>query len=98
MSPRWPPARRLFFDYGVSPQVFGWRLRFILFLLRRRVARIGEPWKTFFLPAELAADLRRLGYQRVEDFGAKELNLRYCARRADGLRLGSTARIAVAGG
>jgi len=87
----------ILFDYGVSPKVFSWRMRFFLFLLRRRVASIGEPWKTFFLPAELAADLRRLGYTSIEDFGAKELNPRYCTNRTDGLRLGPTARIAVAG-
>lgn len=85
------------FDYGVSPKVFSWRMRFLLFLLRRRVAWIGEPWKTFFLPSQLADDLRRLGYRTIEDFGAKDLNPRYCAHRADGLRLGPTARIAVAG-
>lgn len=92
-----PRGTEIVFDYGVSPQVFSWRMRFFLFLLRRRVAWIGEPWKTFFLPSQLAAELRRLGFRSVEDFGASELNPRYCANRADGLQLGRTARIAVAG-
>lgn len=57
------------------------------------VAAVGEPWRSTFEPAELAAELRRLGFDRVEDFGPEAAFERYCRDRADGLRPGSLARL-----
>ncbi len=39
----------------------------------QRVAAIGEPWRTFFAPDELGAELRRLGFDEVEDLDGREL-------------------------
>jgi hypothetical protein len=49
------------------------------------MAAIGEPWLTHFDPAELAVELRRLGFDRLEDLGPAEIARRfYGAPRPDG--------------
>ena len=40
----------------------------------RQVAAAGEPWHTFFSPAQLQGELRRLGFATVRDFGRDEIN------------------------
>jgi hypothetical protein len=55
---------------------------------------MGEPFRLFFRPADLAATTRRLGFAELEDVGREELNARYLSDRADGLRLrGGIGRI-----
>jgi O-methyltransferase involved in polyketide biosynthesis len=67
---------------------FSWFRRFAVDAMARRVAKAGEPFQLFFDPAKLANELRRLGFNQVEDLGADELNERYFKDRADQLRLG----------
>lgn len=55
--------------------------------LAARVAAIGEPFRSAFDPAELAAELRRAGFSEAEDLGAEALDSRYLRGRADGLSL-----------
>ena len=57
--------------------------------LSKRVANLGEPFRLFFEPIELIARLRQIGFSRVEDLGRDEMNARYFAGRADGLRVKS---------
>jgi hypothetical protein len=52
------------------------------------VAAAGEPFQTFFVPAELEAELRRIGFVSFEDLGTEEINERYLKDRSDGLRAG----------
>jgi O-methyltransferase involved in polyketide biosynthesis len=52
------------------------------------VAAAGEPFQTFFEPAELESELRRMGFASFEDLGTEEINARYFSGRADGLRAG----------
>jgi len=61
--------------------------------LLKRVAAAGEPWKTFFEPRALAAELRALGLTELEDLGPEELNARFFAERSDGLRTGALGRV-----
>src|SRR5947209_1638529 len=42
---------------------------------------------TYFDPAPLTRDLRRIGFADVQLFGPKEMNARYCKDRTDGLRI-----------
>ena len=42
---------------------------------------------TYFDPAPLTRDLRRIGFADVQLFGPKEINARYCKDRTDGLRI-----------
>lgn len=65
-------------------------------LARLRAARAaqGEPWVSGFDPTTLAADLRRLGLELVEDMDAAEMTTRYCATRQDGLAPDGASHIA----
>src|SRR5438067_1808062 len=92
-----PKKSGLAFDYALPPQSLGWTARLIVNAMARRVAAMGEPWKTFFEPATLGHDLRQLGFASVEDFGADVLNARYFAGRSDKLRIGGAARMLLAG-
>jgi hypothetical protein len=51
------------------------------------VETLGEPLRSAFEPAALAADARALGLDRVEVENVEALNARYFTGRADGLRL-----------
>jgi hypothetical protein len=53
--------------------------------LAARVQAVGEPFRIFFTPEEMAAELT--AFRVVEDLGAAELNARYFSGRADELRL-----------
>jgi O-methyltransferase involved in polyketide biosynthesis len=55
-------------------------------LLHNWAAARGEPFVTFFEPADLAEQVRKLGFAEVSDFGPDEANARYFADRTDGLR------------
>lgn len=55
--------------------------------LTARVASAGEPFRSAFEPRSLAADLRRFGFDRIEDLDGAAINERYFAHRADGLRV-----------
>ena len=51
---------------------------------------------TYFDPASLTRDLKRIGFADVQFFGPKELNVRYCKDRTDGLRIRNQVRLAKA--
>jgi methyltransferase (TIGR00027 family) len=91
-----PAKSAVAFDYAVPPESLGWAARLIFWRMAKRVAALGEPWKTFFDPATLARDLRQTGFTSVDDFGADILNARYFAGRADKLRIGGAGRMALA--
>ena len=61
-----------------------------------RVARAGEPWKTFFTPLDLRARLAALGFTAFDDLDGDATNARYFAGRADGLRVGGAGRLMMA--
>jgi methyltransferase (TIGR00027 family) len=91
-----PKQSAVAFDYSVPPESMSWTSRLIFNAMASRVAAIGEPWKTFFDPSTLLADLRRLGFTSAEDFGADALNARYFAGRTDKLRIGGMGHMAMA--
>jgi methyltransferase (TIGR00027 family) len=91
-----PAKSAVAFDYAVPPESLGWVARLIFWRMAKRVAALGEPWKTFLDPQTLARDLRGLGFTSAEDFGADVLNARYFAGRTDKLRIGGAGHMAVA--
>jgi methyltransferase (TIGR00027 family) len=91
-----PQKSALVFDYTIPPEAMSWTGRLIFNQMAKRVAALGEPWKTFFDPPALMADLRRSGFTLAEDFGAEALNRRYFADRTDKLKLGGSGRMAMA--
>lgn len=92
-----PRGSGIVFDYAVPPATLSLVRRLVLGALRRHVAAIGEPWKSFFEPRALAAELTALGFRELEDLGPDELNARFFGDRADGLRIGRLGRILRAG-
>jgi len=88
-----PRGSGIVLDYAVPPASLTPLRRLVMHALLRRVAAAGEPWKSFFAPRELTVELRALGFTELEDLGPQELNARFFAARADGLRTGGPARL-----
>ncbi|GIF06282.1 class I SAM-dependent methyltransferase [Actinoplanes siamensis] len=74
------PGNEVVFDYAQSPERMPAGRRTALEARAARVARIGEPWLTFFEPEEIAADLRVRGLHEIEDLGPAGLAARYFNR------------------
>lgn len=55
-----------------------------------RFAERGEPWKSFFEPAELTERLAALGFSHSNTWTPDALNRRYLSNRADGLHIGAS--------
>jgi O-methyltransferase involved in polyketide biosynthesis len=83
-----PPGGGVAFDYAIPRGSLNWMGRLALDALMRRVAAAGEPFRTFFEPAELMDELRGMGFRDVEDLDSEAIHARYFANRMDGLRVG----------
>jgi methyltransferase (TIGR00027 family) len=88
-----PTGSAIVLDYAVPLSALGERERANHEALAARVAAQGEPWITYLDPADLARELRQLGFTHVEDLGPAEANKRYFKDRSDGLRVGGAARL-----
>lgn len=92
------PANGIAFDYSLPRASLPFLHRVAFDALASRVARAGEPFIGFFAPEELEAQLRAIGYPRVEDWDATRLNAHYCAGRIDGFKVsGKLGHIMFAG-
>jgi methyltransferase (TIGR00027 family) len=85
------------FDYSVEPASLSMMQRAVFEFMAARVARAGEPWRTFFDPTALTSELKAMGFSTMEDLGGDEINRRYFQDRRDGLRVGSIGRLMYAG-
>ncbi|HEX6992193.1 MAG TPA: SAM-dependent methyltransferase [Gemmatimonadales bacterium] len=81
------------FDYFIPPHTQPLVVRLMLALRRWRLRKIGEPWRTYFDPAQLSSQLHNLGFRDVTDFTPALINERYFAGREDGLKVGSVGRV-----
>jgi methyltransferase (TIGR00027 family) len=81
------------FDYFIPPHTQPLVVRLMLALRRWRLKKIGEPWRTYFDPAQLVAQLQDLGFRDVTDFTPALINERYFAGREDRLKVGSVGRV-----
>jgi methyltransferase (TIGR00027 family) len=68
------------FDYAQSPERMSADRRAALEARAARVAKIGEPWLTYFEPGEIAADLGRQGLTEIEDLGPAQMAARFFHR------------------
>ena len=84
------------FDYLTLPSSWNPLRRWGLRMAMRRVAAAGEPWRTFFDPASLHGELRRLGFATVRDFGREEINARFFDLAGARLRVGGLGRVVLA--
>lgn len=83
----------LCFDYRPLVTMLNPIERAVNEVLEQQIAAVGEPWLSTFDPAQLQRQLLELGFTSAETASPDELNLRYFARRKDGLRTGGAARI-----
>ena len=65
------PRARVVFDYAEPADTLDSSLREMQEHHARRVAAIGEEWRTFFEPAPLHAHLRELGFKAIHDLGPR---------------------------
>ena len=72
-----PRGSGVVFDYTIPREMMSERERDAFDELAARVARAGEPFRCFFSPAQLAVDLRALGFTEMEDLGVAELRARW---------------------
>jgi methyltransferase (TIGR00027 family) len=83
----------LCFDYRVPETMLNPIERVISEVLGQQIAALGEPWLSTFDPTQLQSQLLELGFSSAESATPDDLNVRYFARRKDGLRTGGGVRI-----
>ncbi len=88
-----PRGSGVVFDYAVPPASLSLVRRLVVRGVMQAVAAAGEPWRTFFDPAALAAELTALGFVELEELGPEELNARFFRGRSDGLCVGRFGRL-----
>ncbi len=82
-----PAGSAVSFDYALAPETLSSVGRKAFDALAGRVARAGEPFRLFFTPEAMEAELRQAGFQRIEQLDYEQLNELYFKERADGLKL-----------
>jgi methyltransferase (TIGR00027 family) len=82
-----PAGSALSFDYAIAPETLSPLGRKAFDALAGRVAAAGEPFQLFFTPEQMASELRRAGFHRIEQVNSERLNELYFKDRADGLKL-----------
>ena len=85
------------FDYALPPHLFSGPRRAAFDAIAAAVAAAGEPWVTFFEPAELVRELLALGFPVADDVPPEVVNRRYFANRTDGVQVGGLAHLMWAG-
>ena len=91
-----PAGSGVTFDYMTPPHKLPWLRRIGFHLVARRVAKAGEPWKTWFDAERLAGELRAMGFGRLEDLDGPALNERFCGGRERRLGGASAGRVMTA--
>jgi methyltransferase (TIGR00027 family) len=72
-----PRGSGVIFDYSIPREMMGEQERNVFDELAARVARAGEPFRSFFDPAQLALDLRTLGFKEIEDLDVAAIRARW---------------------
>jgi methyltransferase (TIGR00027 family) len=73
---RLPAPTELVFDYNQPAEALPPERRPVLAAMAEAMARTGEPWRSFFTPTEIAAELAAAGFGSISDVG-----WRYCLER-----------------
>jgi hypothetical protein len=68
--------------------------KLLYYVRRRRMAALGEPWKSTFAPAQMADELRRAGFDDVRDYAPPGIHAEFCSGRADRLTIGKIGHMA----
>jgi len=84
-----PSGSEIIFDYAIPPSSQNFLRRRVFRLMARRVAAVGEPWRSFFDPNSLIMDLKAIGFTQTVDIGPDEINARFFSDRTDKLMVGN---------
>jgi methyltransferase (TIGR00027 family) len=84
-----PPSSRIVFDYTIVPASQNFLRRLVFYSLARKLAKIGEPWKSFYDPKSLIMDLKSIGFTQAEDISPEKINEQFFKNRSDKLRVGN---------
>ena len=71
------PGSEVVFDYSEPAENRDAAGQAALSFHAARVATVGEPWISFFVPAALARSLRELGFAEIEDLESSEIAARF---------------------
>jgi methyltransferase (TIGR00027 family) len=80
------PATEIIFEYNVPKDLVDEETQKILAAVMSAAHVRGEPQGTFFEPAKLAEQVRKIGFAEVSDFGPDDAEARYFNDRTDALR------------
>jgi hypothetical protein len=78
-----PPGSGVVFDYAIPREMLTEMERIAFDLLAERVARAGEPFRLFFRPDELEAELRAMGFTEIEDQDGAAIRARWLGGAAE---------------
>jgi methyltransferase (TIGR00027 family) len=73
------PRSEVVFDYSEPLENYSIERRANVAAVAARTAAMGEPWLSYFDPAELSKDLHERGFQELEDLGLGGIAVRYLA-------------------
>ena len=82
------PQSAVVFDYTEPLESHAPARRARLTAIAERAAARGEPWLSFFEPAELSALLHKMGFVEIEDLGFAEMVSRFSPALGEGLEGG----------
>jgi methyltransferase (TIGR00027 family) len=71
------PGWEVVFDYSEPLENYSLARRANVAAVAARTAAIGEPWLSYFDPAEIAKNLREQGFAELEDLGLADIAVRY---------------------
>lgn len=77
-----PQGSGVVFDYAIPRELLSEREQIAFDLLRERVARAGEPFRSFFEPAQLNASLLDMGFTAVENLDGAAIRDRWFGQPA----------------
>jgi methyltransferase (TIGR00027 family) len=87
-----PAGSAVVFDYAIERSSLNADEQMAMDTLASRVARAGEPFRLLLDPRALERMLKAAGFREVEDHQLAEIDARYLAGRADGLRVAAGTR------
>ncbi len=93
-----PRGSGVVFDYAIPRELMGEPERRAFDALAERVARAGEPFRLFFAPEELEAELRDLGFSQIENLDVAGIRARWFPEDGNAHQLhGRSGRLLCAG-